>query len=205
MRVEPGDLRDVSRLQSLVEKVSADLGGVDELVNVPEITGSAGFQEVTREEWDRTFEVNSKRVFFLMQAAARVMAAQGGGRIVNVVNVDAKGWWGTEAPALAATGAAVIAVGRIAALQLSGHDINVNTVCTGLFVLGGKIASLAGAPLRSPGPTGSNGQSSSVHVIPLDRANEAEDVVATVEFLLSPGARNITGQSLNVDGGLVFD
>lgn len=208
VRTERADWADVSGLQALIDRLAGEVGGIDELVNVPTMGARADFFEVGQAEWDEAFAANSKRIYFLMQAAARIMSRRGGGRIVNVVTIDGKGWWGTTSPALAGTEAAVIAVDRIAALQLSADDINVNTVCTGLIADPGqpgqngnrRIVTLDGTPHEARASTGQAGR-----LIPIDRANEPDDIAAAVEYLLSPGARNVTGQCLNVNGGLVFD
>ena len=205
VRIESVDWTDVEALQALVERIASDLGGIDELVNLPVVEPAAGFFDVDQAEWDRVFAVNSKRVYFLMQAAARVMAERGGGRIVNVATIDGKGWWGTRSPALAGTEAAVIAVDRIAALQISADNVNVNTVTIGLLAEPSHnghhgFVALDGSPREARGGPGQAGR-----LIPLDRGNEPDDIAAAVEFLLAPAARNITGQSLNVDGGLIFD
>lgn len=205
VRAETVDWSDVAALQALIETLESELGGIDELVNLPVLEPTAGFFDVEQAEWDRVFAVNSKRIYFLMQAAAHAMSKRGGGRIVNVATIDGKGWWGTQSPALAGTEAAVIAVDRIAALQLSADNINVNTVTMGLFVQPSQndhrsFAALDGSPREARATAGQAGR-----LIPLDRGNEPDDLAAAVEFLLSPGGRNITGQSLNVDGGLIFD
>jgi NAD(P)-dependent dehydrogenase (short-subunit alcohol dehydrogenase family) len=205
VRSETVDWADVGALQALIERIASDLGGIDELVNLPVAEPTTGFLEVEQAEWDHVFSVNSKRVYFLMQAAARVMAKRGGGRIVNVATIDGKGWWGTLSPALAGTEAAVIAVDRIAALQLSSDNINVNTVTMGLLAEPGRNGHQGFAGLDGTAHAARGGSGQAGRLIPLDRGNEPDDIAAAVEFLLSPGGRNITGQSLNVDGGLIFD
>lgn len=198
------DFADDAALRAMIDRVAADHGHIDVLINLPIAAPGAGVMDVEPAEWDQVFALNSHRVFHLMQQTACVMRDHGGGRVVNVVTSEAKGWWGTQAPALAATLSAITALGRIAALQLSIDQINVNTVCVGLMV-GKKVGStetFAGTPVRLPAYMN---ETKPQRVIPLDRPNGEDDVVAAVEFLVSPGARNITGQSLNVDGGLIFD
>jgi meso-butanediol dehydrogenase/(S,S)-butanediol dehydrogenase/diacetyl reductase len=98
----------------------------------------------------------------------------------------------------------VIGLTRLAALQLAPHNINVNSVCPGVT-----RTALSDANLRSRaealGISLADMEQRRADAIPLQRANDPEDIAAMVVFLSSPGARNITGQSINVDGGLIFD
>ena len=92
----------------------------------------------------------------------------------------------------------------MAALQLAKHDINVNSVCPGVT-----RTALSDANLRvraqQEGVTIDVMEQRRAEFIPLKRVNDAEDIAAMVVFLASSGARNITGQSFNVDGGLILD
>jgi NAD(P)-dependent dehydrogenase (short-subunit alcohol dehydrogenase family) len=93
---------------------------------------------------------------------------------------------------------------RMASLQLAPHNINVNAICPGTT-----LSALSEENLRvraaSEGVPVEEMERRRNAAIPLGRPNEPEDVAALAVFLASAGARNITGQSFNVDGGIIFD
>ncbi len=158
--------------------------------------------ELTEADWDRIHRVNAKGVFFCLQRVAREMIPRRGGRIINIASIAGKGYAGTSNAAYAASKGAVISLTRTAAQQLAQHDINVNAVCPGVT-----RTALSEANLRvraeQEGLAVDEMERQRVREIPLGRANEPEDISAMVVFLASDGARNITGQSFNVDGGLI--
>jgi 3-oxoacyl-[acyl-carrier protein] reductase len=98
----------------------------------------------------------------------------------------------------------VISLAKIAALQLARHDINVNAICPGVT-----RSALSEANLRvraqEEGVTMEEMERRRSQAIPLGRPNDPADIAAMAVFLASPGARNITGQSFNVDGGIIPD
>jgi NAD(P)-dependent dehydrogenase (short-subunit alcohol dehydrogenase family) len=98
----------------------------------------------------------------------------------------------------------VIALTRLAALQLARHNINVNAICPGPTTTALSEENLR-TRAREEGVAVEEMERRRNAVIPLGRANDPEDVAALAVFLASPGARNITGQSLNVDGGVILD
>jgi NAD(P)-dependent dehydrogenase (short-subunit alcohol dehydrogenase family) len=93
---------------------------------------------------------------------------------------------------------------KLAALQLAGHDINVNAICPGVTRTALSDANLR-ARAQQEGLTVAVMEQRRAEAIPLKRANDPEDIAAMAVFLASPGARHITGQSYNVDGGLILD
>jgi NAD(P)-dependent dehydrogenase (short-subunit alcohol dehydrogenase family) len=200
-----GDVSRVSECAGLVDHVVATHGRLDVLVNNAGVTKSLGFFDVGEADWDRIYSVNARGLFFLMQAAARSMRDRGeGGRIVNIASIAGKGYRGTSNVAYAGTKGAVIAMTRISASQLARYDINVNAICPGvtrtaLFdqVIDGLVDRLGG--------TREEAEARAVRAIPLRRANEPADIAALAVYLASDAARNVTGQSWNVDGGLHWD
>ena len=198
------DVGSVEGIQSMVDRTIAAFGRIDILVNNAGVTRRADIMEITEADWDRIHRVNAKGVFFCLQTVARVMIAQRGGRIINIASIAGKGYIGTSNAAYAASKGAVISLTKTAAQQLGRYDINVNSVCPGVT-----RSALSDANLKvraeQEGLSLEDMMKKRNEIIPLKRANDPEDIAAMVVFLASPGARNITGQSFNVDGGIIPD
>ncbi len=196
------DCGDVSSIEAMIARTIAELGRLDVVVNNAGVTRYAEIMDLTEADWDRIHRVNAKGVFFCLQHAAREMIKQGGGRIINIASISGRGYPGASNAAYAASKGAVIALTKTAAQQLGRHNINVNAICPGVTrtELGARNA-VARAAER--GITVAELQAEQESHIPIRRANLPEDIAAMAVFLASPGARNITGQSYNVDGGLV--
>ena len=179
-------------------------GQVDILVNNAGVTRRADIMDLTEEDWDRIMRVNGKGVFFCLQRVAREMIPRRSGVIVNIASIAGKGFAGASNVIYAGSKGAVISMTRMAALQLAAHNINVNAICPGTT-----LTALSDANLRTraaaEGVTVEEMERRRNAAIPLGRPNEPEDIAALAVFLASPGARNITGQSFNVDGGIIFD
>jgi NAD(P)-dependent dehydrogenase (short-subunit alcohol dehydrogenase family) len=201
------DCGSVASIDAMVARTVAELGRLDIIVNNAGVTRYAPIMELTEADWDHIHRVNAKGVFFCLQRAAREMIAQhqrdgSGGRIINIASISGRGYPGASNAAYAASKGAVIALTKTAAQQLGRYNINVNAICPGVTrtELGARNA-VARAAER--GITTAQLEAQQEAVIPIGRANLPEDIAAMAVFLASPGARNITGQSYNVDGGLV--
>jgi NAD(P)-dependent dehydrogenase (short-subunit alcohol dehydrogenase family) len=198
------DVGDVADIQRMVDRTMADCGQIDILVNNAGVTRRAHIMDVTEADWDRILRVNAKGVFFCLQAVARTMIPKRSGRIVNIASIAGKGYIGTSNAAYAASKGAVISLTRTAAQQLGAHNINVNAICPGVTRTALSEANLR-ARAEQEGLTVEAMERKRNAVIPLQRTNDPEDIAAMAVFLASPGARNITGQSYNVDGGIIPD
>jgi NAD(P)-dependent dehydrogenase (short-subunit alcohol dehydrogenase family) len=201
LQADVGNLQDIDRM---VRQAIATFGQVDILVNNAGVTRRAYIMDLTEEDWDRIHRVNAKGVFFCLQRVAREMILRRSGRIINIASIAGKGYAGTSNAAYAASKGAVISLTKIAALQLARHDINVNAICPGVT-----RSALSEANLRvraeEEGVTMEEMERRRAQAIPLGRPNDPADIAAMAVFLASPGARNITGQSFNVDGGIIPD
>jgi NAD(P)-dependent dehydrogenase (short-subunit alcohol dehydrogenase family) len=143
-------------------------------------------------------------VFFCLQRVAREMIPRRSGRIINIASIAGKGYAGASNVAYAASKGAVISMTKLAALQLGKHNINVNSICPGVTRTALSDANLR-VSAQQEGVSIQDMEQRRAAAIPLQRANDPEDIAVMAVFLASPGARNITGQSFNVDGGLIPD
>jgi NAD(P)-dependent dehydrogenase (short-subunit alcohol dehydrogenase family) len=198
------DVGDLAAIDRMARETMDALGPIDILVNNAGVTRRAYIMDLTEADWDRIMRVNAKGVFFCLQRVAREMIPRRSGIIVNIASIAGKGYAGTSNAIYAASKGAVISLTRTAAQQLARHNINVNAVCPGSTVTALSEANLA-IRAREEGVSVEEMAKRRNAVIPLGRPNEPEDVAALAVFLASPDARNITGQSFNVDGGLILD
>jgi NAD(P)-dependent dehydrogenase (short-subunit alcohol dehydrogenase family) len=196
------DCGDVASIDRMVERAAQELGRLDVIVNNAGVTRYAYIMDLTESDWDRIHRVNAKGVFFCLQRAAREMIKTGGGRIINIASIAGRGYSGTSNAAYAASKGAVIALTKTAAQQLGRHNINVNAICPGVTrtALGARNAEHRAA---ERGISVAELQAEQERQIPIGRTNTPQDIAALAVFLAGPGARNITGQAYNVDGGLV--
>src|SRR3984957_15960404 len=198
------DLAKVAEIDELVTRTVAELGQVDILVNNAGVTKSLGFFDVTESDWDWMYSVNARGVFFCMQRVAREMVKRRSGKIVNFASIAGKGFRGTSNIAYAGTKGAVIAMTRIGASQLARDNINVNAVCPGATRTH-LYETIQNELIAKRGITADEAQRRMDEQIPLGRSNSPDDIANMACFLASAEADNITGQSFNVDGGLMWD
>ena len=196
------DVGDVDAIEAMLDAAMERFGRLDVIVNNAGVTRKAYIMDLTEADWDRIHRVNSKGVFFCLQGAARRMIEQGGGRIINMASIAGRGYQGTSNAAYAASKGAVIALTKTAAQQLGRHDITVNAICPGVTRTA-LLEQIFATQQETDGISRADAEARAARPIPLRRINEPEDIAAMAVFLASPGARNITGQAYNVDGGLI--
>ncbi len=175
-----------------VERLAAELGGLDAFVNNAGGAPPQPFLELPLEDWRDAIEVNLTGAFVCGQRAAKLMVDAGrGGAIVNVTSVHEHIPLRGAAPYCASKGGLGL-LAKVMALELAEHGITVNSVAPG------EIATeMTGNEDVDPGTV-------ERPLIPLGRPGHAEEIAATVAFLISPDARYTTGASLIVDGGLTM-
>ena len=198
------DMGRVEDIDAMVAKTMETFGRIDILVNNAGVTKSLGFFDVTEEDWDWIHSVNAKGVFFCMQAVAREMEKRNAGKIINIASIAGKGFRGTSNISYAGSKGAVIAMTRIGASQLAPHNINVNAICPGATrtdLYNNVMKQLT----ERRGITEEQARERLDASIPLKRSNSPDDIANMAVFLGSDEATNITGQSFNVDGGLMWD
>ena len=197
------DVGETAEISNMIQDIERQFGRLDILVNNAGVTRAADIMELTEADWDKIHRVNAKGVFFCLQNAAKQMIEQGnGGRIINIASIAGRGFSGTSNAAYSASKGAVISLTKTAAQQLAKHDITVNSICPGVTTTE-IVEGLVKTRAEAKGISIEAMVKEMTDNIPLKRANEPEDIAAMAIFLASSGARNITGQSYNVDGGLV--
>jgi meso-butanediol dehydrogenase/(S,S)-butanediol dehydrogenase/diacetyl reductase len=197
------DVTDETGPSYLVTQTVAQFGRIDVMVANAGIIHVKPLVDLSAAEWDATFAVNVRGVFLSFQAAARQMIAQGGGgRLLATASIAAK--MGSPFQAhYQASKSAVVGLVRSAAWEFGSHGITVNCYCPGVVetdmwqYIDRERGQLLG---RSPGELFKEMAARS----PLGRTEVPEDVAPLVSFLASEESRFITGQAINVCGGMVM-
>ena len=187
------DLRDADATRITLGAAIADLGGIDVLVNNAGILRFAPFLDIGAEAWDEMFVVNVRSMLVTSQVAARSMIGAGaGGKIINMASMGGKVGSPNQAH-YAASKAAVISLTRVAAMELGEHGITVNCICPGY------VLTEMGAGTRTPEKVAEWSSKS-----PLGRLAQPQDVANAALFLASRDGDYLTGDALNVCGGMVM-
>ena len=186
-----GDVADEAAVQAMVQKTADAFGRIDILVNNAGITRDGLLARMKEEDWDAVLSTNLKGVFLTTKAVAKLMMKQRAGRIVNMASVVGRTGNAGQAN-YAAAKAGVIGFTKTIAKELASRGVTANAVAPG-FIATDMTAVLS-----------DKAKEAALAGIPLGRMGTPEDVAAAVLFLVSDGASYITGQVLNVDGGMVM-
>ena len=191
------DLADSAAIPDAVASVLERFERIDILVNAAGVEGGrANVLELDLDTWERTHRVDLTAPFLLIQQCGRAMvAAQRGGRIVNVTSSSAFRASLTAAD-YASAKSGMLGLTRAAAAQLAQYDINVNCVAPGLTVTPTILSKMTPEHIErlvAQGPLENLFQ----------RASTSEDVASTIVFLCLAGSRQITGQTIHTSAGAV--
>ena len=191
------DLTKLDEIQKVIDR-AAEWGQLSVLVNNAGRVLITPFLEISGDEWDTILTLNLKTVFFAMQFAARHM--QTGGRMINLSSISGRSGRPDQAH-YAAAKCGVISITQSAALAFASQGITVNAICPGV-VDTPMTTGIHEMRAKALGITPEESLSRMVAKIPLGRLEKTDDVAGVVSFLCSAGASYITGQSLNVCGGM---
>ncbi len=191
------DVGDPDAARGMVRDAIAALGSVDLLVNNAGICRLGAIVDFADADWHATFRVNVDGVFFACRAVLPHMLARGRGGIVNIASWSGKAGAPYFGP-YCASKFAVIGLTQSLAKEVAGRGVRVNAVCPGI-VAGTEMRARVDRESRELGrPTSTD----RIGWIPLGRLAEPDDVAGVVAFLASDDARYMTGQAINVTGGL---
>jgi NAD(P)-dependent dehydrogenase (short-subunit alcohol dehydrogenase family) len=200
------DMSDLAQIQNFAEAALTHFEVIDIVVNCAAIGDtSVFFEDIDSELWDKVYNTNLKGPFFLMQKMASVMTEKEvKGRLINIASTEGKTNRGGSI-AYASSKAGLIGLTQGLAVQLAPFDITVNAVCPGLINTpiwhrGDKKLELPeGSTIKMVVETAIETQA-----LRIMRVGEPEEIAAMVLFLASDDAGYITGQAINVCGGLEF-
>jgi NAD(P)-dependent dehydrogenase (short-subunit alcohol dehydrogenase family) len=200
--VVPTDVTSSADLKMMAERTRAQFGRIDVLVNNAGIYRAAAPLDVTEAHWDAVMNINAKAVFFASQAVLPTMIAQKRGCIVSLASLAGKIGSRTNLP-YNASKAAVVSITKSLALAHAADGVRVNCVCPGFVEtdMWTLVAREQGALL---GVSPEEFTRQRLGQIPLGRMERPEDVANVIGFLASPRAAYMTGQAINVTGGVIM-
>ena len=185
------NLMGTDDIPRIIATAVQELGGVDILVNNAGIIRRAPLLEFSEKDWDDVINLNQRTLFFLSQAVARQMVAQGrGGKIINIASMlSFQG--GIRVPSYTASKSAVMGLTRLLANELGPHGINVNAIAPGYMATDNTTALRADAARNAE----------ILARIPAGRWGTPEDLQGTAVFLASAASNYLQGYTIAVDGG----
>jgi NAD(P)-dependent dehydrogenase (short-subunit alcohol dehydrogenase family) len=187
------DVSNKAQVVAMVDKIGAEFGHLDAVVNNAGILISGDVEGLQEEYWDSVMDVNAKGTFLVTQAVLPLMKKRKYGRIVNIASIGGK-HGAPEQAHYSASKAAVMGFTRVLAQEVGFDGITANCVCPGIILTDMGRVNLDDAAVRK----------SWQDKTAMRRIGDPEDVVGAVAFFASDDAAFITGQTLNVDGGIVL-
>ena len=185
------DVTDAARVKVVFERIVAEAGRLDILVN-----SAGGFwkqlsvEETPEDEWDKVIELNLKSIFLCAKAAIPTFKRQGSGRIISIGSMAGVSAQTRSSPPYSAAKAGVHSLTRVLAFELGQHGVTANAIAPGTTATERVVA------VRSQEQRDMIGKATLV-----GRIAEVSDMVGWVLFLASPEAGYLTGQTISVNGG----
>lgn len=189
--VNTSNITDSAQVQEMVDAVMERFGRIDILVNNAGIRRDGLLVRMDEEQWDLVLDVNLKGAFLCTKTVARPMMKGRYGRIINMSSVSGVGGNAGQANYSASKGG-LISLTKTTAQELAGRNITCNALAPGFI----ETAMTHELPEEQ--------RNAWLERIPLGRPGTAQDVAEAVLFLAGPGASYITGQVINIDGGLIM-
>lgn len=198
----PGDVTDPAGVERLAKFVRQLFGGVDILVNNAGGGGSHKFLNHPDELWHRMLALNLTSVYYVSKAFVPLMAEQRYGRVINIVSTAAK-VGGRYIAAYTAAKHGVLGLTRSLALELASYQITVNAICPGYVDTPMTQATLDNIVARTH-LSEAQARETLEQMSPQQRLINPAEIAALTVFLAQDSSYGITGQAINVDGGMVM-
>ena len=196
------DVTNEMDVKTAVATTMKKWGRIDVLVASAGIYTGSPLAEVSKQQWQRTIDINLTGVFLTNQAVAAIMMAQGSGSIINLSSMAGKTSWVASAE-YSASKSGVIGLTRSVAMELAPYGATANAVCPG-NTLTDMVRGVAGKVGALDGMTGEEWLTMRANDCPMKRLAEPWEIAGVIAFLASQDARYLTGQAIEVDGGRVM-
>ncbi|MBS4207014.1 SDR family NAD(P)-dependent oxidoreductase [Bacillus sp. FJAT-50079] len=198
------DVANSDQVEETVQMIRNHFGRLDILVNNAGISSMDYAVNIQEKDWDRVMDVNAKGVYLCSQSVAKVLIEQGeGGKIINISSQAGKNGYRLMGSYVASKHA-VLGLTKVMALELAKDQINVNAVCPGIVetdmkrterVIGGELRGLDAEAIKDE----------DYSQVPLGRTATPQDIANVVIFLASTYSDYMTGQGINVTGGMTMN
>jgi 3-oxoacyl-[acyl-carrier protein] reductase len=188
------DVSSKVEVTEMVARAIAEAGHIDAVVNNAGILITSPVETLEEGVWDAVMDVNAKGTFLVIQAVLPHMRARRYGRIVNIASIGGK-QGAPEQAHYSASKAAIMGFTRVLAQEVGAEGITANCVCPGIILTDMGRTNLEDPAIKARWTANTA----------MRRIGAPEDIVGPVAFFTSDDAGFVTGQTLNVDGGIVFD
>jgi 3-oxoacyl-[acyl-carrier protein] reductase len=187
------DIRELDQIHHLMDSTVKHFDRIDILVNNAGICPLNQIEDITLEEWNHVLSVNLTGVFFCCQAVMPLMKKQQGGKILNMASIAGKIGGVASGAHYSASKAGVICLTKVFAKALAPHGVRVNAISPG--------------PVETDMVKGFSKEAMKILVeqAPLGRLADLDDIAEGALYLLSDAAKHITGEILDINGGLLMD
>ncbi len=196
------DVTSPASVRAAVDACQTRFGGLDALVNSAGVIEITPFLEIREEEWDRIIDVDLKGTFLACQAAAPFLCESGHGRIVNIGSDASRMGWPLISHYVAAK-FGVVGLTKSLAGELAEHQVTVNCVCPIATASTGMGQKCLRWKVDAMNRSESEVHKATAAAVPLKRNSTEADVVNAVMFFLADSSSFLTGQVLDVDGGML--
>jgi|YNPNPStandDraft_1061719.scaffolds.fasta_scaffold00247_31 meso-butanediol dehydrogenase/(S,S)-butanediol dehydrogenase/diacetyl reductase len=198
----PLDIADRDAVEKMVERAIAALGGIDILVNNAGVYKPSRFVDYSYEDFDRIMKVNIYGPFVLTQLVLRHMLERKKGKVVNIASTAGK-WASMNQSAYNISKHGLVALTRCAGLEMAPHGITVNAICPGLVETDMKSVFGEGHG-RIMGVTPQEALEWVTQRVPMRRWLQPEEIASLAVYLASEESDGMTGQSILLDGGMLY-
>lgn len=196
------DVTDAENIQQNVADVLEKWGRIDVLVASAGIYTGTPLVELSMKQWQRTIDINLTGVFLTNQAVAAVMMKQKSGSIINLSSMAGKTSWVASAE-YSASKSGVIGLTRSVAMELAPYGATANAVCPG-NTLTDMVRGVASKVGLLDGLSGEDWLAMRANDCPMKRLAEPWEIAGVIAFLASQDSRYVTGQAIEVDGGMIM-